>query len=409
MGAYLLRRAKVKGHEAPVDIHIKGDRIAKISPTEEDAGPTGAEAIEVGGRLVIPGFVDAHMHLEKGMVSDRRLNRSGTLEEGLEIMMEVKKGFTVEDIHLRARKQIEMAVSNGSTSLRTHIDLDSAIGLKGVEALSALREDLKESVTIQLVVLPHGDPVSSQEFLKVLRKAIELSDLIGGFPGPGDEKLVDLLFQLAREFDRDLDLHVDEKDDTETLEIRYVAEKTIQEGYEGRVTVDHLCALSSLPSSEARDVIALIRDAGLNVITLPSSNLHIQGRADDHKPRRGITRVKEMLAEGIPVAYASDNIRDGFTPFGNADMLEVGLIFAHGAQMGSFEELKTVLDMGTEIPGRIFFRNDTYGVRVGNVADLVVLDVHRFEDAIVTQPTRLWVFKKGRMVARSSTATDLFL
>ncbi len=409
MSDFLLRRARVKGREAPVDIRIEAGRIAQISPSEGEAEPDNAEMIDVAERLVIPGFVDAHLHLDKGMVTDRTVNRSGTLEEGLEIMMEVKKGFTVEDIQRRARKQIEMAVSNGSTSLRTHIDLDSAVGLKGVEALSALREELKDSVTLQLAVLPHGDPVSSPEFLKLFRKAIELSDLIGGFPLPGDEKIVDLLFHLAREYDKRLDLHVDEKDDPEPLAIRYVAKKTIQEGYEGRVTVDHLCALSSLPPAEAREVIALMREAGLSVITLPSTNLHIQGRADDHRPRRGITRVKELLAEGVPVAYASDNIRDGFTPFGNADMLEVGLIFAHGAYMGTHDELKTVLDMGTEVAGRIFYHNDSYGVRVGNEADLVVLDVHRFEDAIVAQPTRLWVFKKGRMVAKNSVAKELFL
>jgi cytosine deaminase len=244
--------------------------------------------------------------------------------------------------------------------------------------------------------------------LRVFRKAIELSDLIGGVPDPANERLTDLFFDLAREYDRDLDLHVDEKDEPEPLAIRYVARKAIETGYEGRVTVDHLCALSSLPPKEARDVIALIRDAGLNVITLPSTNLHVQGRGDDRCRRRGITRVKEMLAMGVPVAYASDNIRDGFTPFGNLDMLEVGLILAHGAHMGTIEDLATILDMGTEAAGRIFYRDENYGISEGNQADIVVLDTERIEDAVVAQPTKLWVFKSGQLVARNSTVKELF-
>ncbi|MFQ5912144.1 MAG: amidohydrolase family protein [Nitrospinota bacterium] len=405
----LLRRARVKGHEDLVDLRVEQGRIAEIAPTNGGAEARPAEVIDVEGRLVVPGFVDAHLHLDKGLVSDRVLNRSGTLAEALQVMRKTKEGFTFEDIRDRARRQIEMAVSNGSTALRSHFDLDSAVGLLGAEALRALRDELKDLVTLQLVALPHEDPTASPEFLKLLKGAIELSDLIGGAPRPGDEKFVDLLFDLAREYDRDLDLHVDEKDEPEPLAIRYVARKTMKEGYEGRVTAGHLCALSSLEPGVSRDVVSQIRDAGLNVITLPSTNLHIQGRGDDRSPRRGVTRVKEMLDEGIPVAYASDNLRDGFTPFGNADMLEVGLILAHAAHMGTSEGLRAILDMGTETAGRIFYRNDNYGVHVGNDADLVVLDTESFEKAIVTQPDRVRVFKKGRLVARSSTVKELLL
>ena len=392
-----------------MDLRLEGGKIAGIAPSAERVHARGAEAIDLEGRVAIPGFVDAHMHLDKGMVSARAVNRSGTLAEALRRMKEAKKDFGFEDTRRRARRQIEMAIGNGTTAIRTHVDIDFTVGLVGIEALRALREQLQGAITLQLVALPHGDLVSSRRFLRLFRRAIELSDLIGGIPRPGDRKSLDRLFDLAREFDRDLDLHVDETDAPTPLAIRDVARKTMKVGFEGRVTVGHLCALSSLPPRGAQEMIARIRDAGINVITLPSTNLHLQGRADARSPRRGITRVKEMLAAGIPVAYASDNIRDGFNPFGNADMMEVGLLLAHGAQMGTPNELLTVLDMGTETAGRIFYRRQHYGLRAGHEADLVVLDTKDLGDAIVCRPTRRWVFKGGKLVARTSARTELFL
>lgn len=406
---YLLKRGRVKGQEGLVDLRLERGRIAAVFPSNGGAEPGDAEVIDVAGRLVIPAFVDCHTHLDKGLVGGRAVNRSGTLGEALQVMRDAKRGFTLEDISGRARRQIEMAVAHGTTAIRTHLDIDRAVGLRGVEALRALREELKGCITLQLVPLPHEDPVASPEFLKLFRAAIERSDLIGGMPPPGDRKFLDCLFDLAREFDRDLDLHVDESDEPEPLAIEEVARKTIAEGYEGRVTVGHVCALSSLPPERAREVIALIRDAGLNVITLPSSNLHLQGRGDDRSPRRGITRVRELLAAGVPVAYASDNIRDGFNPFGNGDMLEVGLLLAHGAHMGRPEDLVTILRMATETAGRIFSRRDGYGIRVGNEADVVVLDTDDFAEPVLSRPTRLMVFKGGRLVARNSTRRELFL
>lgn len=412
MNRYLLRRARIAADRDLVDLVIQDGLIRQLAPAGQlPSDDPKVSEIDLEGRVVLPGFIDAHMHLDKCFVADRVVNRSGTLDEALTAMMTVKRGFTHEDVKQRARRVIGMAVASGTTTIRSHVDVDEAAGLTGFEALVELRRELAGAVTIQLVPITRADLVDSETSRDRLRRCLELgADAIGGVPRPdgmGEEHIA-LLFRFAKEYDRDLDLHIDEKDDPEDLMIAPLARRTLREGYQGRVTAGHLCALASAPPSEAREIIAMIRGAGIHVISLPAVNLHLMGRGDDRAVRRGVTRVRELLAAGVNVAYASDNVRDGFTPFGSADMLQAGLILGHAAHLGDADGLRAILGMATVRPARLVYPRKAYGVAEGNEADLVVLDETEFANVILNQPTRSLVFKRGRLVARTTTATELF-
>ncbi len=410
---YILRRARIAPDRDLMDLVIGGGIIRQIVPAgQAPGGDPGVAEIDLGGRVVLPGFIDAHMHVDKCLVSDRVVNRSGTLEEALAAMVDAKRAFTHEDVKRRARRVIGMAVASGTTTIRSHVDVDEAAGVRSFEALVELRRELADAVTIQLVPTSRGDLVDSEASRDRLRRCLALgADAIGGIPRPDakGEELITLLFRFAKEYDRDLDLHIDEKDDPKDLLIVPLARQTIRQGYQGRVAAGHLCALASAPPSEAREIIAMIRDAGIHVISLPAVNLHLMGRGDDMAVRRGITRVRELLAAGVNVAYASDNVRDAFTPFGNADMLQTGLILAHAAHLGDPKGLQAVLDMATVRPATIVHPGKRYGVAAGNDADLVALDETEFTQVIINQPTRAFVVKRGRLVAHTSITTDLFL
>ncbi len=410
--AYLLRRARIAPDRDLVDLVIVDGIIRQIVPAGlAPGGDPEVFEIDIGGRLVLPGFIDAHMHLDKCFMSDRVVNRSGTLDEALAASLAAKRAFTHEDVRQRARRLIAMAVANGTTSIRSHVDVDEAAGVRSFEALAALRGELADVVTLQLVPMARGDLVESRAARDRLQRCLDLgADAIGGVPRPEarGEDLIELLFRFAKEYDRDLDLHIDEKDDPKDLMILPLARHAIREGYQGRVTAGHLCALASAPPLEAAEIIAMVHDAGIHVISLPAVNLHLMGRGDDRAVRRGVTRVRELLAAGVNVAYASDNVRDAFTPFGNADMLQAGLILGHAAHLGDPEGLRTLLEMATVRPAHIVYPGLHYGVAAGNDADLVAVDEEDFSNVILNQPTRSLVFKRGRLVARTKKTTELF-
>jgi cytosine deaminase len=409
--SYCLRHARIAPEGDLADLVLDGGAITAVAPAGGGVAPPGAAELDLAGRVVLPGFVDAHTHIDKCLIADRVVNRSGTLDEAVAAMMEAKRGFTHEDVQRRARRAIAMAVAAGTTAIRSHVDVDEASGFTGFEALLALRRELADVVTLQLAPMTRSDLVESAVARDRLRRCLELgADVIGGVPRPdgrGEEHIA-LLFRFAKEYDRDLDLHIDEKDEPTDLMLVPLARHTIREGYQGRVTAGHCCALASAPPAAAREIIALVRDAGIHVISLPAVNLHLMGRHDDRAVRRGVTRVRELLAAGVNVAYGSDNVRDSFTPFGSMDLLQAGLVLGLAGHLGDPEGLRSIVEMATVRPARIMFPGRGTGVAPGRAADLVVLDDTNFGEAILNQPPRWLVFKGGRLVARTTRTTEVY-
>ncbi|MGG3626492.1 amidohydrolase family protein [Bacillus gobiensis] len=356
--------------------------------------------LDLQGKVLLPGLIDAHMHLDKSFCLPQVGNKSGTLWEAVQNYSEAVPAFSKEEIKSRIMRSALQAVSFGTTAIRTHLDFHvkygSAVALRTVEAALEAKEALSPYVDLQLFPLTPFSGFNSDE-IEVLEEAIRMGmSGIGGAPHlsetPGQD--IDRLFRLAQKHDCPIDLHTDENDDPHVRTLEHIAKRTIDFDFSGRVTVDHLCSLASMSDADAGTLIERMAEAKIDAVTLPGANLYLQGRHDTFPVRRGITRVKEILAAGIPLATASDNIHDPFHPFGRGDLIQIGLLTAYAAHMGSPADIRTLLQMITEIPASIL-GIEGYGVRVGNEADFVVLDGTTPEELFTMLPERRWVYRKN--------------
>ena len=406
----LIKNARIVWHKGLNDIGIESGRIAKIGKISGRA----SKVIDAKGMLASPAFIDPHIHLDKCMIGDDiRPNVSGTLQEAIEIIWEKKRKYTAADIVKRAGEVIEFAALNGTTRMRTHADVDTIGGLTPVKGLLAAKKKFKNIMDIQIVAFPQEGILRDPGTEELMRKAMELgANLVGGMPHherPYSKARphIDICFEIAKEFDADIDMHVDETDDPNSRSLEYLAEKTVKENYQGRVTAGHTCALAAYPDDYAKEVIRKVKLANINMITNPVTNLVIQGRGDKQPIRRGITRVKELLAAGVNVTFGQDCVNDAFYPFGKADMLEVANISAHAAQLTMPDEIETVFEMMTTNAARTLGVLDDYGIAVGKRADLVVIDASSPKDAIRRQPDRRWVIKGGKIIAENTSNRKL--
>lgn len=399
----IIRNALIFGERETKDIRIEGEKIVELGKIEGKA----SEELDAGGRLTSPAFIDPHIHLDKVMIADDLPpNESGTLQGAIELIWERKRKYTVDDIKARASQVIELASRNGTTRMRTHVDVDTIGGLMPLKGLLATREACRELVDLQIVAFPQEGIVRDPGTEELMRKAMEEgADLVGGMPHhershEEAKRHIDICFDIAREFGADIDMHVDETDDPNSRSLEYLAEKTIEEGYEGRVTAGHTCALATYPDDYAREVIQKVKRARINMITNPATNLVVQGRGDKQPVRRGITRVKELLAAGVNVSFGQDCVSDAFYPFGRADMLEVALITAHAAHLTTPDEIETVFRMMTTNAARTLGVQDEYGIEVGKPANLVIVGAPSAKEAIRLQPRRRWVVRRGRVLVK---------
>lgn len=402
----LIRNARIIGQRGLRDIGIETGRIVKIGEITKRTRKT----IDAKGMLVSPAFIDPHIHLDKVLIAEElRPNVSGTLREAIELIWERKRRYTVADIKRRAGEVIRMAALNGTTRMRTHVDIDTIGELMPLKGLLATRKAFKGLMDLQIVAFPQEGIIRDPGTEELMRKAMELdADIVGGMPHhershEEAKRHIDIAFDIAREFDADIDMHVDETDDPNSRSLEYLAEKTIAEGYQGRVTAGHTCALAAYPDDYAREVIRKVKMADINMITNPATNLVIQGRGDRQPIRRGITRVKELLAAGVNVTFGQDCVDDAFYPFGRADMLEVALITAHAAQLTTPAEIETVFNMMTTNAARTLGVLDDYGIAVGKRADIIILNAKSPKDAIRGQADRRYVIKDGKVIAESSS------
>ena len=406
----IVKNARPWGKDKPQDFAFAGGRYV-------DAGKAkmadGARVIDAKGKMAIPGFVEPHIHLDKALINeDVRVNVSGTLSEAIEIIWERKKRYTVEDIVGRAGRVIRSAVANGVTRMRSHVDVDNIGGLKPLEGVLEARRRYAGLIDLEIVAFPQEGILKNPGTEKLLYEAMEMgADVVGGMPfneaSPEDSREhIRIAFDIAQKYDADVDMHVDETDNPQARTLEMFARMTIERGWHGRVTSGHTCALAAYPDDYAARVIALVKEAGMNMITNPATNLMLQGRTDKQPIRRGITRVKELLAAGVNVSFGQDCVKDTFYPFGRADSLEVVLITAHAAHLSQPAEIEEAFAMPTRNAAKLL-RLDDYGMTPGCLGDLVILDATSAADAITQQADRLFVVKNGRVVAETVTERKL--
>ena len=402
----LIKNAKIYGKTDLVDIACDGGKIVEISP-----GIKGEfkEVIDAEGNFVSSAFIDPHIHLDKVLVVDTvRPNISGTLKEAIEILWEKKRNYTIEDIVERAGKVIQWEVANGVTHIRTHVDVDTIGGLKPLEGLLATREKYKELLDLQIVAFPQEGIIQDPGTEELLYKAMEMgADVVGGMPhnemtDDDSKRHIEILFEIAKKFDAPIDSHTDENDDPYSRTLEYLAAKTIKEGYEGRVTADHTCALSSYNEVHAAKVISLVKKADITMESNPVTNIVLEGRFDTYPKRRGLTRIKELLQEGVNVTFGQDCIKDTFYPFGKGDILEVANIFAHVAQLTLPQEIDAIYHMMTDGAAKMLGISDRYGLEKGKDADIVILMASSFYEALRVGADRITI-KKGKIVARNTS------
>jgi cytosine deaminase len=394
--------------DAVADVGIAGERIAAVGGPLE-----GAAAIDAGGRLVSPAFVQPHIHLDKVRTGPLLPpNRSGTLAEAISVSHAVKRAATVEEIRARAGEVIRAAVIAGTTAIRSHVDVDTIGGLKGLRGVAAARDDHADLCGVQLVAFPQEgiwrDPGTDVLMTEAMREG---ADVVGGMPHWEEDldaarRHVEFCLQLAVEHDADVDMHVDETDDPYWRSFELLVEEAARRDWGGRTTAGHLCAMASWEDDYAARVIASAARAGVMVAANPPTNLMLQGRGDAEPRRRGIPRIKELLEAGVVVGAGQDCVDDAFYPFGNADPLQVALIVAHAAQLGTPAEIAAALRMVTDDAARLL-RLPDYGLVPGARADLVVIDAESAHDALREQSPRRWVLRGGRVVAETEVSQQL--
>ena len=379
-----------------VDLGTLEGMIAEIGSL---TGRPAHRAVDCGGLALTPGLVDAHIHLDKALLSERAPSVEGTVTEALRVTAEAKRRFTVEDIRARARRVLDQAVRAGTTAMRSHVEIDPIVKLKGLEALTELKREYAPAIDLQLCAFAQEGILKMPGTEALLARALrEGADLVGGCPyNDSDARAqIDIVFRLATEFGVFADFHVDFADEPEHLDVRYIAEQTVRHGWQGKVAVGHVTELAALPLPQQDEVIAEIRAAGLGVIVLPATDLYLMGRRDGHNIRRGLAPVKRLLAAGVPVAAATNNVRNAFTPVGTANLTLMGFLVSVGCHMGTRLDLLAALDMLTEHPARMLGRSPAR-VAEGAAADLVVWETERAEDVIAALAPPLFVIKRGRI------------
>jgi cytosine deaminase len=408
----IIHNAQLHCHTGLVEIAVQDGRFARIS-SEIPPGSSATREIDAGGRLVIPPFIDAHVHLDAVLtVGQPRYNTTGTLLEGIQIWSERKPSLTREDVKKRALEEIRWEVAQGTLHIRSHVDVCDP-SLTALKALIEVRAEVRDICNLQLVAFPQDGIFSFPDGRELMRQAMELGcDLVGGIPhyewtrDMGVED-VHYAFALAKEFDRDIDCHCDETDDPHSRFTEVMAADTLQQGWQGRVTASHCTAMHSYDNAYAFKLIRLLARAQVNVIANPFDNVVLQGRFDTYPKRRGITRVKELLVAGVNVALGHDSIMDPWFPLGKGDMLAAAQLALFLCHMSGYEEISDVLDLVTTNAAKALRLQDSYGIEEGKPADFLVLDAPSAFEALRLVPVRLHVFKNGREVAYTAPATSM--
>lgn len=391
----------------PVHIGIQDGRIVALS--SEPLHP-GEESIDAGGAMVSPPFAEAHFHLENALLWDIP-NRSGTLREAIDIYKDIKKNLTTDDLVRRSTLVLRTALANGTLWMRNHVDIDQVAQLRLLKGILAAREKFAGIVDIQIVAFPQFGLARNPEAVDLMHQAMELgANVVGGMPH-GERNMdeaarhIEIAFEIAKAYDADIDMHTDETDDPYWQTLELLAEKTLEEGYAGRVVASHCCALGLWDDATAERVIAKVAQAGVSVTTNVPVNLLLQGRADSHPMRRGVPRVKDLLAAGVNVATGQDDLLNMFYPFGRMDPLEVANFAAHAHHLSSESLIEAAFDMPRYNSARNL-RLPEYGLRVGGPADLILLQANSAVDAIRRQPERSLVMRGGKVLVENERRTS---
>jgi cytosine deaminase len=402
----IIRQGRIVGEKEPMDIACRDGRIAEVAPRIE---ARAAREIDAGGHLVSPPFVDSHFHMDAALSLGRpRLNRSGTLLEGIALWSELKPDLTAESIRKRARDACRLAIARGVLHIRTHVDVCDE-RLLAVQALLEVRREMAPYIDLQLVAFPQDGYRRSPRARENLLRALDLGvEVVGGIPhfertmSEGAESIRELC-EIAAKRGLRVDMHCDESDDPLSRHVETLAFETRRLGLGQRVTGSHLTSMHSMDNYYVTKLLPLMAESGMHAVANPLINITLQGRQDTYPRRRGLTRVPELLEAGINVAYGHDCLMDPWYSLGSYDMLDVAHMGLHATQMTGLEQMRETYAMVTARGARVLGL-ERYGIAPGCHADLVVLQAKSPIDAIRLRPPRLHVIRRGRLIADTAPA-----
>jgi cytosine deaminase len=361
-----LRNAALADHPGEtIDVEVSGDKIVEIGT---NLSP-GCQDIDLEGRLLLPGFVETHIHLDKSCILDRCASKRGDLEEAIEEVARLKKGFSEEDVAERAKKTLRKCVLNGTTRMRTHVEVDPVVGLRGIEGVKAAIAEFAWAIDVEICVFPQegllNNPGTDELMVAALKDG---ATAVGAAPYT---------------------------DSSPHGQIEYVCRKADEFGWGGRVTIGHVTKFSVMPPEKLAQTARKLADAGVAVTVLPSTDLFLMHRDHDHTVPRGVTHVHALLEHGVNCSLSTNNVLNPFTPFGDCSLIRMANLYANVAQIGKMDTLAECLNMVSTRSATLLNLTD-HGVAKGMTADLVAVDNTTPAMAVAELSQPMYGFKSGR-------------
>jgi cytosine deaminase len=393
----LLRNARLFAGDAPplADVLIRAGRIAAIAP----ALAADAPAIDLAGRLLAPGLVETHIHLDKTCIIDRCKAEEGTVAEAVRETAAAKRAFTEEDVYARATRTLEKCIANGTMLMRTHVEIDPGIALRGFDAILKLARDYAWAIDIEICAFPQEGLINNPGTDALLAQCLKRgAKVLGAVPYTDSDPRgqIDRIFALARDYDVDIDMHLDLGDTPDGMHVIYVCEQTERHRYGGRVAVGHVTQLSAAPPVQFDGVARRLRDSGVAVTVLPSTDLYLTGRGQAHSVMRGVTAAHRLIEHGVNCSLSTNNVLNPFTPYGDASLIRMANLYANVCHVSRPHELAECFAMLTTRSAQLM-RRAGYGIAVGNAADLTVFDCADARAAVAELIPPLFGLKNGRL------------
>ncbi len=411
MNTLLIKNAKLRNQDGVKSILVENGTISKIG---DHIPEENFEIIDAGGNLVIPPFIDPHVHLDAVLSAGAlsRPNKSGTLLEAIDIWGERKPFLSKEILKKNAKEVMKWYIANGVLRVRTHADCSDPT-LITVESLVELREEVKDLIDIQVVAFPQDGIFTKPEGEALIRRAMEIgADVVGGAPHieytrEDGVKDVEFVYRLAEEFDKLIDIHIDETGDPQSRFIEVMAKENIVRGWQGRAAASHTTAMHNYNNDYAFKLLGILKKAEMNMITNPFDNSVLQNRTDGYPRKRGHTRVDELLDRGVNVCIGHDSIMDPWYSMGKGNMIAAANLLAHTAHMNGYDQITMLMDMITTRSAKTLDIEDSYGLDEGKQADIVILDAQNDAEAMRLTSECLYVIRKGKVICKTTPAARI--
>jgi cytosine deaminase len=383
--------------EGTLDIGVQDGRIVAIERTLAADGV----AYDARGCFVCPGLIETHIHLDKSRIIDRCAPAERHALSPVKAIAPLKKSMSVEDVRTRAERTLIDCILHGTTRMRTQVEVDPGIGMRGFDGVSSVVADYAWAIDIEICVFPqeglNNYPGTEELLVEALRRGAKV---IGGAPRYDSDppKQIERIFALAREFDVDIDMHLDVGPTPEPMYIHRVRELTERYKRGGRVVVGHMAKLSLLPPKEVTSLARQLADSGIAVTVLPATDLFLMGRDQDHNVRRGVADANLLLAQGVNCSLSSNNVLNPATPYGDCSLLRMANLYANVLQLDRPSELRACFEMLTERSARLLNLND-YGFAIGRPADFVIINAQSPEQAVAEIAQPVATFKRGKQTS----------